>query len=78
MKIVYHGFDERFGVLAMDERGERMQAKIRDAQVQKTPYMFVVGDKDEAADTVSTRKRSGEDLKAKSLDEAVALLKSEL
>ncbi|MGQ0605038.1 MAG: threonine--tRNA ligase [Anaerolineales bacterium] len=64
--------------MEVDERGERMQAKIRDAQVQKIPYMFVVGDKDEAAGAVSVRKRSGEDLKAKSLDEAVALLKSEL
>jgi len=62
----------------VDERGERMQAKIRDAQVQKIPYMLVVGDKDQAAGTVSIRKRSGEDLKAKSLDEAVALLKAEL
>ncbi|MGQ0603249.1 MAG: His/Gly/Thr/Pro-type tRNA ligase C-terminal domain-containing protein [Anaerolineales bacterium] len=46
--------------------------------MQKIPYMFVVGDKDEAAGAVSVRKRSGEDLKAKSLDEAMALLKSEL
>jgi threonyl-tRNA synthetase len=62
----------------VDERGERMQAKIRDAQVQKIPYMFVVGDKDQAAGTVSVRRRSGEDLKAKTQEEALALLKSEL
>jgi threonyl-tRNA synthetase len=68
-----HGFR-----VEVDERGERMQAKIRDAQVQKIPYMFVVGDKDQEARTVSVRKRSGEDLKAKSFEEAVALLKSEL
>ncbi len=62
----------------VDERGERMQAKIRDAQLQKIPFMLVVGDKDQAAGTVSVRRRSGEDLKAKSLDEFVALAHSEL
>jgi threonyl-tRNA synthetase len=62
----------------VDERGERMQAKIRDAQVQKIPYMLVVGDKDQAAGTVSVRKRSGEDLKAKTLDEFIAMAKAEI
>ncbi len=62
----------------VDERGERMQAKIRDAQLQKVPFMLVVGDKDQAAGAVSVRRRTGEDLKAKSLDEFVALAKAEL
>jgi threonyl-tRNA synthetase len=62
----------------VDERGERMQAKIRDAQLQKIPYMLVVGDKDQAAGAVSVRLRSGEDLKAKTLDEFVALARAEL
>jgi threonyl-tRNA synthetase len=62
----------------VDERGERMQAKIRDATMQKIPYMLVVGDKDQAAGTVSVRLRSGEDLKAKTLEEFVALAKAEL
>jgi threonyl-tRNA synthetase len=62
----------------VDERGERMQAKIRDAQLQKIPYMLVVGDKDQAAGTVSVRLRSGEDLKAKTLEEFTALAKAEL
>jgi len=68
-----HGFRTE-----VDAGNDRMQAKIRNAQMQKIPYMFVVGDKDQEARTVSVRKRSGEDLKAKSLEEAVALLKSEL
>ena len=55
-----------------------MQAKIRDAQLQKIPYMLVVGDKDEAAGTVSVRKRSGEDLRAKTLEEFIALAKAEI
>jgi len=46
----------------VDERSERMQAKIRDAQLQKVPYMLVVGDKEEAAKAVAVRLRSGEDL----------------
>ncbi len=62
----------------VDERGERMQAKIRDAQLQKIPYMLVVGDKDQEAGAVSVRLRSGEDLKAKSLAEFIALAKEEL
>jgi threonyl-tRNA synthetase len=72
-KLVARGFR-----VEVDERNERMQAKIRDAQLQKIPYMLVVGDRDQAAGTVSVRLRSGEDLKAKSLDEFVALAKSEL
>jgi threonyl-tRNA synthetase len=62
----------------VDERGERMQAKIRDATMQKIPYMLVVGDKDQAAGAVSVRLRSGEDLKAKTLDEFIALARAEL
>ncbi len=48
----------------MDVRGERMNAKIRDAQMQKIPYMLVVGDKEAVADAVSVRLRSNLDLKA--------------
>ena len=39
-----------------------MQAKIRDAQLQKVPYMLVVGDKEEAAGTAAVRLRDGTDL----------------
>jgi threonyl-tRNA synthetase len=46
----------------VDERSERMQAKIRDAQLQKVPYMLVVGDKEVKAKGVAVRLRSGEDL----------------
>jgi threonyl-tRNA synthetase len=43
----------------MDERSERMNAKIRDAQNQKVPYMLVVGDNEMKADQVSLRVRDG-------------------
>jgi threonyl-tRNA synthetase len=44
-----------------DVRTERMNAKIRDAQMQKIPYMLVMGDKEAAAGAVAVRLRSGED-----------------
>ena len=51
----------------VDERSERMQAKIRDAQLQKVPYMLVVGDKEVEAQAVAVRLRSGQDLGSMSL-----------
>ena len=44
----------------VDERNERMNAKIRDAQTQKIPYMLVVGDKEIEQQAVALRLRSGE------------------
>jgi threonyl-tRNA synthetase len=52
---------------------ERMQAKIRNAQMQKIPYMLVVGDREQEQNAVAVRLRSGEDLKTKPLDEFLAL-----
>ena len=46
----------------VDDRGERMNAKIRDAQNQKIPYMLVVGDREVEQETVSVRLRSEENL----------------
>ncbi len=57
----------------VDERAERMNAKIRDAQLMKIPYMLVVGDKEQAAGAVAVRLRSGEDLKAMPLDQFLAM-----
>jgi threonyl-tRNA synthetase len=48
----------------VDRRGERMNAKIRDAQLQKIPYMLVVGDKEATTEAVSVRLRSNVDLKS--------------
>ena len=45
-----------------DIRNERMNAKIREAQIQKVPYMLIVGDREEEAATAAVRLRSGEDL----------------
>jgi threonyl-tRNA synthetase len=46
----------------VDERNERMNLKIREAQLQKVPYMLVVGDREAAAGTAAARLLSGEDL----------------
>ena len=48
----------------VDERGERMNAKIRDAQTRKVPYMLVIGDREVEQEAVAVRLRSGEDLGA--------------
>ena len=52
---------------------DRMQAKIRAAQLQKIPYMLVIGDKEMEAGAVAIRLRSGEDLKAKPVAEFIAM-----
>ncbi|MBI4038220.1 threonine--tRNA ligase [Candidatus Daviesbacteria bacterium] len=46
----------------VDERAETMQAKIRDAQMQKVPYMLIVGDREEIKQKVAVRTRDTQDL----------------
>lgn len=53
----------------IDARGERMNAKIRDAQKQKIPYMLVVGDKEVENSQVALRLRTGENPGAVGLDD---------
>ncbi len=53
----------------VDARSERMDFKIRQAQLEKIPYMLVVGDKEVAASTVSVRLRSGEQLSSQSVED---------
>jgi len=52
----------------VDARSETVNLKIRQAQLDKIPYMLVVGDKEVAADTVAIRLRSGEQLSSQSFD----------
>ena len=57
------------GIRAEDDcRSEKLGYKIREAQMQKIPYMLVVGDRDMENKTVSVRTRSGEDLGAMTMD----------
>jgi threonyl-tRNA synthetase len=55
----------------LDDRGERINAKIRDAQLRKIPYMLVVGDREAAEGQVAARLRSGEQLPAMPVGELV-------
>ena len=57
----------------IDASLERMNGKIRNATMQKIPYMLVVGDREQQQGAVAVRLRSGEDLKTKPLDEFIAL-----
>ena len=57
-----------------DLRNERMGFKIREAQVQKTPYMLIVGDREIAAAAVGVRLRSGQDLGATPVASVAAMI----
>ncbi|HEX8982944.1 MAG TPA: threonine--tRNA ligase [Ktedonobacterales bacterium] len=56
----------------VDNRKERMNAKVRDAQMRKIPYMLVVGDKEAEAQAVALRLRSNENLGAIPLDDFIS------
>lgn len=62
----------------IDDRSETMQAKIRDAQNQKVPFMLILGDKEVDAKTVSVRKRSGENVNGIPFEQFLADLKIEI
>jgi len=62
----------------LDDRQEKIGYKIREAQLQKIPYMLVTGDREAAEGTVSVRSRSGGDLGARSIDAFVAAAKDEI
>ena len=64
--------------VATDLRGTKINAKVRDAQVELIPYMAVVGGKDQENGTVSLRDRIDGDLGAMPVDEAIAKLLQEV
>ncbi len=57
----------------VDLRSERMNAKVRDAQLQKIPYMLVVGDKEEENGSVALRLRTNENIGAVPLDQFISV-----
>ena len=61
-----------------DYRSEKLGYKIREAQMQKIPYMLVVGDRDMENQTVSVRTRAGVDLGAMSVDDFRAKCRAEI
>ena len=62
----------------VDGRNEKIGKKIREAQLEKIPYMLVVGDRDMEAGTVSPRHRSEGDLGAMSLEDFTAMLRKDV
>ncbi len=70
-------FDAGFRV-ELDDRNEKLQAKIRDAQLQKIPYMLVIGGKEAEAGTVSVRHRSKGDLGPRPVEQFSADLQQEV
>jgi threonyl-tRNA synthetase len=61
----------------VDDRSERMNLKIRNAQMMKVPYMLVVGDRERDAAVVAVRQRNGEDMGAMPVAELLAQLRLE-
>ena len=62
----------------LDSRSERMNAKIRDAQKQKVPYMLIIGDQEMESDQVSLRLRSGENPGPMPLEDFIAKAKQDI
>jgi threonyl-tRNA synthetase len=62
----------------IDDSTERMQKKIRNAQLEQIPYMLVIGDKEAEAGKVAVRLRSGKDLGPMTVDEAIARIAQEV
>jgi threonyl-tRNA synthetase len=60
-----------------DFRNEKLGFKIREAQMQKIPYMLVVGDREVKEGTLSPRKRNGESLKSMSAEDFIKQIGSE-
>jgi threonyl-tRNA synthetase len=62
--------------VSVDERNEKVNLKIRDAQMQKIPYMLVVGDREQQNGKVSVRNRKHGDQGAKTLAEFIAAIRA--
>jgi threonyl-tRNA synthetase len=62
----------------LDDRNEKLQAKIRDAQLQKIPYMLIVGGKEAEAGTVSVRQQTKGDLGPRPLAEFISDLRQQV
>ncbi|HQU99828.1 MAG: threonine--tRNA ligase [Bacteroidia bacterium] len=61
-----------------DDRDEKIGKKIRDAEIKKTPFMLIIGEKEQAENKVSLRKHGAGDLGTFTIDETIAFLQSEI
>ena len=62
----------------LDDRAEKIGYKIREAQLEKVPYMLIVGDKDIENNAVSVRSRKDGDIGSKNMDELIGELLEEI
>ena len=62
----------------LDDRSETLQAKIRDAALQKTPYMVIIGDRETKTGKLSLRTRDGQSLPQTDLTKFIAKIKLEI
>ena len=62
----------------VDDRNEKTGYKIREAQLQKIPYMLVVGEKEASSNTVAVRSRENGDIGTESIDEFISKLEKEI
>lgn len=62
----------------VDDRSERMNLKIREAQLNKIPYMIIVGDNEVASSNVSLRLRSGEDIGSQTISQVKAKIRRDI
>ena len=70
---------QRAGIrVELDDRQEKIGYKIREAQLQKVPYMLVVGDKEKEANAVGVRSRKDGDMGAQNLKEFISKIKEEI
>jgi len=69
---------DQFIRVEVDSRSDRMNAKIRDAQMEKIPYMLIVGDREIEAGAAAVRLRSGENLGAMPVDDIINRIKQEV
>jgi len=73
---IEHDFKGEGIRVRVDDRSERMNLKIREAQLEKVPYMLIVGDKEVASSSASLRLRSGEDLGLETLVQVKSRIKA--
>lgn len=62
----------------VDDRSEKMNAKIRDAETERIPYIVIVGDKEKEASTISVRKRKVGDMGSMNIDDFLSMLSREI
>lgn len=62
----------------VDHRGETMGKKIREAEMNKIPYMLIIGEKEAENNQISVRKHGGEDLGAMSVEDFAKIIQTEI